>query len=351
MRKLKMLPARRSRGLGFVLAAAIALLSSLSSPLLAQVAVHFDVRSDAQDARDDALLATPSLATPQPLSNLYATAPGLEQQVSAPQGRFNLLLPFAYNSNAEEIAHGGTQTLQTFPAGNLSWAVAAGSLPLRITFNSNAESDRYFRAPAEDLDTYGASGRIQYVDSTNDQAFSPYFAFAPRWDYLPTFSEQISARQDFNLGFNKRYNFDSSFQPVPIASDTSASSVWSFGLTAFVQRRLREPQVSSSAVFVVPSVSCVISKDWNASLGVEFLGRWYDPNSVGFSVQDWEVLPVATVEYVIPTSLFGSEMIANAFGRPALDFQASYLRVWSNPMDASFGQFAASATIKAGWRF
>ncbi len=168
MRKLNILSARRSRDLGFVLAVAIALLSGLPSPLLAQVAGHFDVRSDAQDARDDALLAMPSLAAPQPLSNLYATAPGLEQQVSAPQGRFNLLLPLAYNSNAEEIAHGGTQTLQTFPAGNLSWAVPAGSLPFRITFNANAESDRYFRAPDEDLDTYGASGRIQYVDSIND---------------------------------------------------------------------------------------------------------------------------------------------------------------------------------------
>ena len=112
-----------------------------------------------------------------------------------------------------------------------------------------------------------------------------------------------------------------------------------------------QPQVSSSAVFVIRSVSYVISKDWNASVGVELLGRWFDPNSVGFSGRDWEVLPVATVEYVIPASLFGSEKIANAFGRRALDFQASYLRVWSNSVSASFGQFATSATIKAGWRF
>ncbi len=142
----------------------------------------------------------------------------------------------------------------------------------------------------------------------------PYFAFAPRWDYLPTFSEQISARQDFNLGLTR-----GSFQPVPIASDT--------------------------AVFVIPSVSYVISKDWNASLGVELLGRWYDPNSVGFSGRDWEVLPVATVEYVIPASLFGFWAAGTGFSgflpQSLVEFVGR----------ASFGQFAASATIKAGWRF
>jgi hypothetical protein len=91
------------------------------------------------------------------------------------------------------------------------------------------------------------------------------------------FGPDLRARQNFNFGFNKRFNFDGSFAPVPIAGDASASTVWSFGLTAFVQRRLREPQLSSSAVFVAPSASYVISKDWNASLAVEFLGRWFDP--------------------------------------------------------------------------
>jgi hypothetical protein len=334
-----------------LLAAAIALLSSLLSPLFAQVARQLDVQGDAQDARNDAVLATPNLATPVPLSNLYSTAPGLGQQVRAPQWRFNLLAPFGYNSNAEEIARGGTQTLESSPFGNLSWAAPVGNLPLRLTVNASAESDRYFRAPDVDLDKLGASVRLQYVDPTNDQAFSPYFAIAPRWDFLPTFSDQISARQDFNLGFNKRFNFDGSFHPVPIASDTSALSVWSLGLTAFVQRRLREPQLSSSAVFVIPSASYVISRDWNVSLAVEFLGRWFDPNSLRFSKQDLEALPIGTIEYVIPAFLFGGEKIANAFGRPALDIQGSYLKVWSNIPGASFGQLTASVTLKMGWRF
>jgi len=341
-----------SRPRQFALSTVVASLCALlPAPLFAQVADRLDAQSDAEDARNDALLATPNLATPEPLSNFYSTAPGLEQQAPAPQWRFNLLAPFGYNSNPEELNHGGTQTLETSPFGNLSWAAPVAGLPLRVTASVNSESDRYFRASDADLDKFGASGRLQYVDPANDQAFSPYLAIAPRWDYLPTFSAQISARQNFNLGFNKRFNFDGSFAPVPIAGDTSASTVWSFGLTAFVQRRLREPQLSSSALFVIPSVSYAISKNWNASLAVEFLGRWFDANSAGASRRDSEAIPVGTVEYVFPASVFGSERVANMLGRPALDFQGSYQKVWSNSPGAGFDQWTASATIKMGWRF
>jgi hypothetical protein len=337
--------------LTFALAAATASISSQPAQVFAQVADRLDAQSDANDARNDALLATPNSATPQPPSNLYSTAPGLEQQTPAPQWRFNLLAPLGYNSNAKEINHGGTQTLETSPFGNLSWAAPVADLPLRVTINANAESDRYFRTSDVDRDKFGLSGRLQYVDPTNDQAFSPYVAIAARWDYLPTFSDQISARQDFNLGFNKRFNFDGSLAPVPLAADTSVSTVWSFGLTAFVQRRLREPQLSSSAMFVIPSVSYVISKDWNASVAVEFLGRWFDANNLGFSARGWEVVPIGTVEYVIPTSLFGSETTANMLGRPALDFQGSYTKFWSNSPGGGFDQWTASVTLKMGWRF
>ena len=87
------------------------------------------MQGDAQDARNDAALATPNLATPVPLSNLISTAPGLEQQTRAPQWRFNLLTPFGYNSNAEEIARGGTQTLEASPFGSLSWAAPMEIFP------------------------------------------------------------------------------------------------------------------------------------------------------------------------------------------------------------------------------
>ena len=70
----------------FALSAVVAsICASLPTPLFAQAADRLDAQSDAQDARNDALLATPNLGTPEPLSNLYSTAPGLEQQAPAPR--------------------------------------------------------------------------------------------------------------------------------------------------------------------------------------------------------------------------------------------------------------------------
>ena len=114
---------------------------------------------------------------------------------------------------------------------------------------------------------------------------------------------------------------------------------------------MRQPQLSSDALFLVPSASWVISKDWNASLAVEMLGRWYEPDSAGEASHDWEVLPIATLEYIIPASVFGGEQFADLLGRPAIDLQGSHLKVWSTVPGVSFNQWEASATLKVGWRF
>ena len=293
----------------------------------------------------------PNRSTPVPLSNLYSTAPGLEQQLPSPDLRSNFLFPFGYNSNAEELQHGGTPTSELNPTGNISWAAPVGALPLRVTVSGFAESDRFPRASDVDLDKAGGSARLQYVDPSNDQAFSPYVAFAPRWDFLPTFSDQISARQDFNVGINKRFNFDGNFQHVALSGDTSASTVWSFGLTVFAQRRLREPQLSSSAVFVIPSVSYVISEDWNASFAVELLGRWFDTDSTGSGAG---LGSVANRDPRIcdPDLIFGrrenrEHSWAAVVGFPDLPTSRS----GRNAPGVSFNQWTASGTMKMGWRF
>ena len=169
---------------------------------------RLDASGDAQDARDDSLLATPNPVTPAPLSNLYATAPDLEAQAPSAQLRANALLPFGWNSNADELSRGGAASGQWLPSGNLSWASPLGDLPLRATLTGFAQTDRYFEASSADIDKIGGSGRLQAVDPGDDQALSPYLALAPRRDFTPTFLDPISAREDFNIGFNKRFNFD-----------------------------------------------------------------------------------------------------------------------------------------------
>lgn len=310
-----------------------------------------DAGVDADQARTDALLGTLNLTTPEPFDNLYSTAPGAEQQVVRPQIQLNGLLPLNWDSNPLELGSGSDASWGTFPVGNLSAAAPVGDLPFRVSVSARSEFKRFFNQPDADIDRLTFSGRIQYTDPTNDQAFSPYFAITPRFSYLPTFSDQTEARQDFNLGFNKAWHFDQSFQLVPIAADTSAETVWSFGLTAFAQRRLRQPQLSSDALVLIPSVSWAISKDWNASFAVELLGRWYEPNRFGEASRDWEALPILTVEYVIPASLIGGDHFADLLGRPAIDLQGSHLNVWSTVPGVSFGQWEASATLKVGWQF
>jgi hypothetical protein len=274
------------------LAAALWLTISMPVPLWAQSAYG---DSDAQDARVDAILAMPGASTVAPLSNLYATSPGLEEQAPSPQWRFNALFPFGYNSNANSANSGGIQSVELNPFGSLSWATPVPGLPLRLTVTGNGESDIYLQAPDSNLDKLGGAARLQYVDANNDHAFSPYIAFAPRWDFGASNSNLDSSRQDFNIGFNKRFNFDGALQPVPVSGNTSDLTIVSFGVTAFFQERLREPQSSSYAFFLIPSVSYKISEQWSASLAVEFLNRNYETNSSGIRPTDWEAMPIGAV--------------------------------------------------------
>ena len=160
----------------------------LPAAALAQAAGgRSDAGVDAYDARTDALLGTLNLATPQPYGNLYSTAPGAEQQAERPQFRFNFLAPLNYDSNPLELGAGSQANWGTFPVGNLSWAAPVGDLPFRVTASVRSEFRRFFNESDADVDRLTFSGRVQYVDATNDQAFSPYFAITPRFAYSRPF--------------------------------------------------------------------------------------------------------------------------------------------------------------------
>ena len=134
-------PAASGIVVGALAVAALALAPSLA---LAQAAGdRSDPGVDADDARTDALLGTLNLATPQPYGNLYSTAPGAEQQPVRPQFRFNFLAPLNFDSNAEEVSSGGTQTWGIFPVGNLSWAAPVADLPFRVSVSARSEFKRF----------------------------------------------------------------------------------------------------------------------------------------------------------------------------------------------------------------
>lgn len=332
---------------------AVALVSLLiTSAAAAQTGnARNDATDDSATARTDAIFATPG-RTPVPQDNIFATAPYLEQQARSSRFTFNILAPFNYNSNAEAANVGGTQAAEFSPRVGLAWSTPVFDLPVRFSASLFAESDRYTQPNAfgANFDKLGGAARLQYVDPSNDQNYSPYIAYAPRMDFDPTFADWFATRQDLNVGFNKRFNFDENFRRVPFSGNTVDATVWSFGLTTFLQQRFRYPTPSSHAFYVIPSATYRISDSWNASLGVEVLRRGFVAVG-GFARDDVLLEPIFTLEFVLPESWFGSARTAAWVGRPALDFQVSYENNWSNLQAANYSILRVGAVLKAGWSF
>jgi len=153
-----------------------------------------------------------------PQDNLFATTPGLEQQARPHRFTFNVLVPFSFNSNPEELNTafgGGTNTAEFSPIVGLSFSSPLFDLPFRVTANVRAEVDRFTQAPSVDFDKVGGNARIQYIDPTNDQAYSPYVVYAPRWDFTPFYQSWFETRQDLSFGVNKTFNYDANFDGLP----------------------------------------------------------------------------------------------------------------------------------------
>ena len=305
--------------------------------------------NDGDEARFDALLSTPNAYTPTPEDNLFATTPGLEQQ--APRAHFtaNVLGPVTFTSNAEEASSGGSNSADARPLVGISWATPVADLPLRFSANMRAEFERYPNAPDANVDRLRPTARLQYVDPDNDQAYSPYFAYVSRVDFVPTFASEFATRHDFNFGLNKAFNFDGAFDRVAFSGNSSADTVWSFGVTVFFQKRIRNLGADSYAGFFIPSVSYVISPQWNVSAGSELEYRPFESVG-GFDRRDWFIAPIATLEYAFPSAWFGDRN-AVLLGRPALDIQVAYERSWSNLDAANFTAWYPGAALKLGWRF
>jgi hypothetical protein len=331
----------------FALAAlSVALLTALVNPAGAQ--------SDGEAARIDAMFATPYRYGVVPQDNLYATTPGLEQQARQSTFTFNILAPISYTSNALAGPSGvptDQNSAEFSPVVGLSWATPVFDLPFRFTANARAEVDRFTQLPSADFDKVALSGRLQYVDPANDQAYSPYITYAPRWSYAPFYQNWLQTRQDLSVGVNKTFNYDANFRRVTFAANTLAETTWSFGVTAFIQRRFSDPAPSSWAFFVLPSATYVISDQWNLSLGLDLFRRGFDSVQGGPAEEDWFLQPIVTLEYVLPSAWFGSDRNATLLGRPALDFQAAYERNWSNAPAFDYSAWHVGAALKLGWRF
>jgi hypothetical protein len=253
------------------------------------------------------MFGTPDRYGVSPQDNIFVTSPGLEQQALRSQFTLNGLVPIFFNANADlapVTGPAGSNSAEFSSILGVSWSTPVLDLPPRFTANVRAEVDRFIQAwqPSvsfANFDKVALTERLQYIDPANDQAFSPYLAYVARFDFDPFFAEHFASRQDLNLGGNKTYNFDSEFKRVPISPDTFSDTVWSLGMTAFAQRRFRDPAPSSWGFFMIPSATYVINERWNLSLGAELMFRTFD-SDLGFTQNEWFLEPIVTLEFVRP---------------------------------------------------
>ena len=203
------------------LALAVLSVALLSVPVNPAAAQHSDAHSDGNAARYDMMFGTPSRYGTAAPDNVFATTPGLEQQARRSQFTVNVpgadLLQFQRRPRAGRRPgrheFGGVQP----DPGRV--VVDAGVRPAAALHSQRPRRGRPLHpgmaaigAPAN-FDKVALSGRLQYIDPTNDQTFSPYFVYAPRFDFDPFFQQRFATRQDLNLGVNKTFNFDAQLPP------------------------------------------------------------------------------------------------------------------------------------------
>jgi hypothetical protein len=309
-----------------------------------------DTTDDGQAFLFDVLYGMPDREEPLVGDSRLATDPGAEQQAPTPVFYFRTLAPLNYTSNAESLRSGGTRTTEGSPEVRLGFASQIPELPLRFSASVALEFDRFVDSNSAEFDKIRPRAQLQYVDSNDDQAFSPFVGFSPRLDFTPTLDDNTATRYDLNVGIMKAFNFDGEFNRVPASGNTFAATRLRLGFTLIGQRRFREPSPASYALILAPSVSYRISEDWSAALAIEATRRWFE-RIASTSQENFTLEPVAALEYDIPERWLGGPEMARWFGRPAVDFFGGVERNWSNVASARFTRVYAGFAFKAAWRF
>jgi hypothetical protein len=305
--------------------------------------VEQDDRSDRKQDHEDAIDAAQDTA-----QNRRAGA-----QAAPREFNFRINVPLYYNSNAEEVQAGASTALEADPEIELGWARSLTSLPLRLSVRLRADTDRYANLSQADEDEASGSFKASYFDVNDDQVWAPFVSYKGASIYDPTFSPWTETENDFALGFDKLFNLDGTFHRLPAAARSRGAAVWSLGLSAYVQRRLRTPDPDSVALYVVPSVTYIPSNGWNISLFLNTRERWFETSpSMTTSRRDFEVNAILTIACDPSEALFGGGgEQQKRLGSPQIALQVGFERRSSNLADKSWNQCTVGPVLTANWRF
>jgi hypothetical protein len=295
-----------------------------------------DDRSDRIQDQEDAIDAT------EDATQARQTA-GQAVPPAPHQFNFRVNVPSYYNSNAEIVHSGGAAVLEGDPEVELGWARGLTAAPLKFSVTLRSDTDRYANAPQADQDEASLSLKASYYDANDDQAWAPFFSYRNVTTFDATFSSWTVTRNDVAVGFDKLFNFDGDFHLLPATARSRVAAVWSLGLSSFAQRRQRTPGADSTALFVVPSATYVLSKDWTISLSASTRERWFDPMTSPATMtsrRDFNVEPILTVAYDPQFP-----------GAPQIALQASFERCSSNLPTRSWNQWTVGPVLTTNWRF
>jgi hypothetical protein len=267
---------------------------------------------------------------------------------------FRLNLPLYYNSNANEVPSPAPAALEGNPQIELGWRRNLTSLPLQLSIRLGANADRYTAVPVaqEEDQTYGSLKAV-YYDADNDQAWAPFVSYKNMLVFSATFDPWTETRNDFALGIDKVFGFDRGFHQSPASARGRLDAVWVLGMTTYVQRRLRTPGPNSVALYVVPSVIFVPTREWSVSVFVNMLERWFDSIPSGamtISRRDFEINPIVTIAYD-PSAPLPGKAESQFLGSPQIALQIGFERRLSNLANKSWNQWTVGPALTASWRF
>ena len=319
-----------------------------SAPAQDTDATNADTGTDGQEFLFDMLYGMPDRYGEVPEPSYVATAPGAERQAPRPSLYFWTLSPLNYTSNADWQRSGGTETLEGSPEVRFGLTAPVFDLPLRFSSSVAVEFDRMVESNAGEFDKVRPRVQLQYVDAENDQAFSPFVGFSPRWDFRPTFDDNFATRYDLNLGVQKAFNFDDVLRLLPRSGNSFRDARLRLGCTVIGQRRFRDPAPESWAFLFIPSVAYRIADNWNAALAIEVTRRLFDSvNAV--AQKNLTLEPVASLQYQIPESWLGGADTARWLGRPRIDLFAGVEQNWSNVFTGQFTRVYAGMAFRTLW--
>lgn len=293
------------------------------------------IQLDLQQFRSDGAI---SLDRGPALDNFF-TSP------TAPLGfTFSVQAPIFYNSNAENLSSGGTQTLEGNPEIWFGWSKQANSF-LKVSALADTNWDRYVRSNNADQDVAYGVFRAQLVPDPgmggSDQSYQPFISYSPRMIFDPTYSKSVSTANDLVIGIDKIFNFDDQLNRIPYENaHSSRGTSLSLGFEGTVTRRFVDSTPSLWFLSFSPSVRYYFTAPfgtkerdevefelglWNAGLALKVTPKWYDEfrrfPKAGFPSQSSADTRICLPDILVPRPVQGRYAGAKTgLGSPKVGF-------------------------------